>query len=346
MTNTKITAESFLDSKELREQAMERVEVLDKVKQLFLLPELECMITSQVAKYFEVDESVIRQQYVRNKDEFDSDGTCTKSSTYFKNLCVTSCHTQKMAQQRGFIEMDLGNGTKIIIPNGKVKCYPKRAVLRMGMLLRDSRVAKEIRTQLLNTFEHATVEQRTYEINKERKLRDDIWDAWGADDIDEVMKASAALDGYRKRHIAALEKKNADLERKNEEISSDNKALTAENDIYAKDVLKWTDRSSANRAVKVMANMCFKGDYGCIWNTIYKELVYKYGIDVKRRASGDKRKKSLISYIRNDEWTYLFKVIAALCNQNNIKIKNLFADAKIDISNLDLTDKQLANTSA
>lgn len=331
MTNTKITADTFLDNKELREQTMARVEILDKVKQLFLIPELECLTVKQVADYFEVDVETIQKQYQRNKDEFDSDGTSTKPLTSFNSLGWTRCPTQN----RGSTTFKIDENTIITINNCGIKCFPKRAVLRMGMLLHDSRVAKEIRTQLLNTFEHATVEQRTYEINKERKLRDDIWDAWGADDIDEVMKASAALDGYRKRHIAALEKKNADLERKNEEISSDNKALTAENDIYAKDVLKWTDRSSANRAVKVMANMCFKGDYGCLWNTIYKELVYKYGIDVKRRASGDKRKKSLISYIRNDEWTYLFKVIAALCNQNNVKIKNLFADAKIDISNLD-----------
>lgn len=339
MTNTKITSESFLDNKELREQAMARVEVLDKVKQLFLIPELECMTVKQVADYFEVGTEVIQWQYKNNKDEFDEDDTCKKSLSDFKNSSCSQTTTRTTKAPGGGLIIILADNTEIKIPNCGVKCFPKRAILRMGMLLRDSVIAKEVRTQLLNTFEHATVEQRTYEIDKERKLRDDIWDAWGADDIDEVMKASAALDGYRKRYIAALEKQNADLTKKNEKISSDNKALTAENDIYAKDVLKWTNRSSANRAVKVMANMCFKGDYGCLWNTIYKELVYKYGIDVKKRASGDKRKKSLISYLRNDEWTYLFKVIAALCNQNHVKVKNLFADAKINISNLDLTDK-------
>lgn len=210
----------------------------------------------------------------------------------------------------------------------------------MGMLLQGSRVSQEVRTQLLNTFEHATEEQRTYEIDKERKLRDDIWDAWGADNIDEVMKASAALDGYRKRYITALEKQNADLAKKNEKMSADNKALTAENEIYAKDVLKWTDRASANRAVKVLASMCFKGEWNVAWNTVYKELRYKYGIEPKIRAAGKSRKRSLLSYIRDDEWVYLFRVIAALCNQNNVSVKRLFEDAKINIANLDLNCKE------
>lgn len=339
MTNTKITAESFLDSKELREQTMARVEVLDKVKQLFLIPELECMTVKQLADYFEVEFETIKWQYKNNRDEFDEDGVHTKKPYDMKSLSGSQTPTLKMAQRRGFLEITLDDNTVVAIPNCGVKCFPKRAILRMGMLLRDSVIAKEVRTQLLNTFEHATEEQRTYEINKERKLRDDIWDAWGADNIDEVMKASAALDGYRKRYIAALEQKNADLSKKNEEVTSDNKALAAENDIYAKDVLKWTDRASANRAVKVMANMCFKGDYGCLWNTIYKELSYRYGIELKRRASGDKRKKSLLSYVKSNEWVYLFRIIAALCNTNNINIKKLFADAKIDISGIDLSDK-------
>lgn len=37
------------------------------------------------------------------------------------------------------------------VPNVGIRLFPKRAVLRLGMLLRDSRVAQEVRTQLLAT---------------------------------------------------------------------------------------------------------------------------------------------------------------------------------------------------
>lgn len=36
------------------------------------------------------------------------------------------------------------------IPNRGLRLFPKRAILRIGMLLRDSEVAKEIRTRLLD----------------------------------------------------------------------------------------------------------------------------------------------------------------------------------------------------
>lgn len=343
MTKT-ITTESFLDSKELREEAKTRVEVLDKVKQLFLIPELECMTIKQVADYYEVDFETIKKQYQRNQDEFDSDGVHFKPLSNFQSLDGTKCPNLKMAQRRGFLELTLPDGTIVAINNKGVKCFPKRAILRMGMLLRDSVVAKEVRTQLLNTFEHATTEQCIAEIDEEIKLRNNIASAYGSGNPMEVLQACSMLDAYRMRHIATIErhnaelaKKNADLVEKNEKVVSNNKALTVENDIYAKDVLQWTDRASANRAVRVLATMCFRGSFDYAWNTIYKELAYKYGITVKTRAALDKKKKALLSYIKDNEWIYLFREIAALCNQNKGNVEKLFADAKINISNLDLT---------
>lgn len=48
--------------------------------------------------------------------------------------------------------------------------FPKRAILRVGMLLRDSEVAKEVRTQLLNIEEHTAAEVKTYEIDYEQEV--------------------------------------------------------------------------------------------------------------------------------------------------------------------------------
>lgn len=210
-TTAAVTEENILDSKELRDKMSDRIEVLDKVKQLFLIPEMECMTTQQMADYFEVNYETIKWQYKSNRGEFDEDGTHFKQLIDFKNLVGSKTPNLKIAQRRGFLELTLPDGTIVAINNKGVNCFPKRAILRMGMLLRDSRIAKEIRTQLLNVFEHTTTDQRVAEIDKERKLLDAIWEAWGTDDIDEVMKASAALDGYRKRHINRLEQHNAEL---------------------------------------------------------------------------------------------------------------------------------------
>ncbi|MCC2363915.1 Bro-N domain-containing protein [Bacillus cereus] len=48
--------------------------------------------------------------------------------------------------------------------------FPKRAILRVGMLLRDSEVAKEVRTQLLNIKENTVTDVKTYEIDYEQEV--------------------------------------------------------------------------------------------------------------------------------------------------------------------------------
>ena len=63
-----------------------------------------------------------------------------------------------------------------MLPNRGMKLFPKRAILRVGMLLRDSEIAKEIRTRLLDIVQdtekaspeiiHNVVE----EINEEKQL--------------------------------------------------------------------------------------------------------------------------------------------------------------------------------
>ena len=51
------------------------------------------------------------------------------------------------------MEIEFDENTKLVVPNVGIILFPKRAILRMGMLLRDSEVAKEVRTQLLNITE-------------------------------------------------------------------------------------------------------------------------------------------------------------------------------------------------
>lgn len=345
MGNEKITQESILESKELRNSLTDRVEVLDKVKQLFLIPELECMTVKQVADYYKVDNETIQKQYQRNKDEFDIDGTTLKTPTMLKSTNWTTCPISKVETSKNTATFFFTNGDILVVPNRGTKCFPKRAILRMGMLLRDSEIAKEVRTQLLNTFEHSTEEQRTAEIDEETALLNGIGQAFGTGNNIEILQACMQLDCYRKRYIQEIELHNAELAQENakiveqkEKVEKTNKALAAENHILAADVLKWTDRASANRIVRVLASKAFRGDFKLTFNLIYKEMLYKHGININKRCLNDDKKKSRISYIKEDEWKYLYKTIVALCEQKGIKAEKLFEDAKIDISNLDLVN--------
>lgn len=330
MGDVEMTPDVFLGSKELRDKCIERIELLDKVKQILLLPELECLTTKQLAEYFEVGYEAIRAQYKRNKKEFDEDGVAIRPLDDFKNLNRSGRTVKNMVQQNGKLVIMLTDDTELIIPNRGTICFPKRAILRMGMLLQGSRVSQEIRTQLLNAVENTTPEQRTSAIDEEISLTNAIGAAFATGNMMKFAEACMSLDAYRKRYITEMEQRNAKLTKKN-------KDLTITNHVLASDILKWTDRASANRLVRVLAGS-IKHGFADTFNLIYHELLYKYSISLKARAALRKKKAPLISFIHDDEWIYLYKVVAAICEKCHVNLPKLFAKAKIDVSGLDLTE--------
>ncbi|EDS77076.1 conserved hypothetical protein [Clostridium botulinum C str. Eklund] len=148
-----IKEQQLTEQEELREKLIGKIEVLDKVKQLLLLPDTKFATTKQVAEYYETTEENIRQIKTRFKNELSEDG-------------VKTIRGIKKVQE--ITKGSLQNVTTVIT------IYSRRAVLRVGMLLRDSEVAKEVRTQLLNIEEKTDDEQKTKEINKEKLLFMDI----------------------------------------------------------------------------------------------------------------------------------------------------------------------------
>ena len=337
MENAIITAENLIETKVLRDEVIHRTEVLDKVKQLFLIPKMECMTIRQVADYFEVDYNTVKLCYQRNESEIESDGVTIRTPQNFKEIFKgTSCTFKNLEQKNGKLIVTLENNITLEIPNRGIRVFSKRAVLRIAMLLRDSEIAKEVRTQLLNTFEHSTAEQRTIEIDEETRLLNGIGYAFGKGTNIDILQACMQLDQYRKRYIAEIETQKTELANKNEEIDKQNKALSAENKILAAEILNWTDRASANRITRVLAALCFKGDFKLAYNIIYKQMLYKYGISVNKRCMEDGKKHPRISYIKDNEWIYFYKTVFALCEEKKIDSKKLFDDAMIDISTLQL----------
>ena len=171
--NKIITSESMVDNHDLRNELIARTEVLDKVKKLLLIPEMNCMTIRQVADYYEVDVDTIQRCYQRNRTEIEGDGVANKTPKIFKEIfnrttCSvkdeeisnkTNCPIKNFEQQHGKLIVQIDDNTRLEIPNRGIKCFSKRAVLRIGMLLRDSKIAQEVRTQLLNIVEHTAEEK-------------------------------------------------------------------------------------------------------------------------------------------------------------------------------------------
>ncbi|MET8269882.1 restriction endonuclease [Streptomyces sp. NPDC005096] len=125
-----INETALLESRSLRDGVVDRTHVIDKVKTLSLLPDGMHVTTAMVATYFEVTETVIRAMVFDHREELESNGyrVLTGSElSYFKQLSGIQSRTASLA------------------------LFPRRAVLNVAMLLRDSEVARQVRTYLLDT---------------------------------------------------------------------------------------------------------------------------------------------------------------------------------------------------
>ncbi|PFN08272.1 phage antirepressor KilAC domain-containing protein [Bacillus cereus] len=185
---TKVNITEIIETKEEREALIERVDVLQKVKDLLLLPNMEMVTTKQVAAFYEVPHEAISTVIRRNMEELESDGMYLARYSEIKE--VINGHYDHL--------LSLGvskRGTNV---------FPKRAILRVGMLLRDSEVAKEVRSQLLNIEEKAqevAPEIVTADIDYETKLHAAIGKALSDGDMFAYGQAIKNLEEWKNRHV-------------------------------------------------------------------------------------------------------------------------------------------------
>lgn len=136
------------------------------------------------------------------------------------------------------------------------------------------------------------------------------------------MKATSAYASYLKRH-------NDQLTKENEELSENNKKLAESNDILAGDILKWSNRASANKVVRLMAQM-LGWTFGSCWKEIYNELLYRHNINLKsRHTKGGRKSAPLLEYLHEDEWVDLYRTIAAMLQARYINPSEIFERAKL-----------------
>ncbi|MEV2910963.1 hypothetical protein ABNF65_20710 [Paenibacillus larvae] len=124
-----INSSALIESKSLRESVIDRTEVLDKVKKLSMLPDDLHISVEMAANYFEVHEDAVEKVIRSNREELEADG-----------LRVLKGNQLSAFKAESGIKSRAAAFTLI----------PRRAVLRIGMLLRDSQVARSVRDHLLN----------------------------------------------------------------------------------------------------------------------------------------------------------------------------------------------------
>lgn len=275
---------NIISDKETRDKCVNHYEVLEKVKALLLIPGTEFATITEIADFYEVSVDPIQKIYQRNKSEIDMDGIQLISAN---ELIGHDCPISKEVSKNQFKTIiSYENGRVLEIPNRGIKVFPKRAILRIGMILQNSKVASEIREQLLNILDKVSDEVKIQDINEEEKLILNVGMAYASGNIEAVMKATTEYNAFQNRHIVKLK--------------NDNKAL-------AEGILEWKDRNKLNAGIRKLAAVTGI-HFSKMWNELYKNLQYKYGICVKQRGN-----TPYIQWIRESEWDSVMKTFCAMC---------------------------------
>lgn len=286
--------EKAFNNKETREEMINNVSTLDKVKDLILLPNTDYATIEQVASYYEVGLQAIESIVLRHRKELDSDGfeLFRKSNVVSLLDIPDGCLESVVGKSIATLE----DGVNIDIPNRGLRLFPKRAILRTGMLLRDSRVAKEVRTRLLDV-EHDTqkespeiIKSVVDEINEEKQLLIQRVEAEMNGDYDEVSVVNAKLFGLKNKRIAQLEEENYIITNNSLTITESRKVINC----IARAVASSTDR--------------YRHQYAQVWQELYRKANYKLGINIKARG---KTEGSYLGSLSEEETFKLERIVRA-----------------------------------
>ncbi|WP_405676989.1 hypothetical protein OG292_20485 [Streptomyces sp. NBC_01511] len=149
---------ALLESRTMRAEHLGRVDALDKVKALVMLPDGTHVRTEDTARYFEVSTDVIRQLTARHRAELAESGMHVLRGPDLRRF-----HSDMVSL------WGAGKGESYPQAVTQLTLYPRRAVLNIAMLLRDSDIARCVRTYLLDAEEgwregYASLDRRVTDV--------------------------------------------------------------------------------------------------------------------------------------------------------------------------------------
>lgn len=129
-----IKSDVLVESRSLRESVADRIDILDKIKNLSLLPDNINLTVQMGATYYEVGLEAIHSIIKEHRNELEGDGL----------ILLQGAELRKFVMSYKDMANYVSKKTRSLI------VFPKRALLRIGMLLKESAVAEALRTKLLD----------------------------------------------------------------------------------------------------------------------------------------------------------------------------------------------------
>lgn len=279
-----------IDDSDKRMQLSEHIEVLDKVKIIPYFPKELFVGISHASNYYGSTISTIQSILKRHEDEFLKDGVKKISGEELKkyqNLVVE----EKLIDDNG--DLFIGSKTRYYT------IIPKRALLRIGMLLKKSPVAKEVRQYLLELEDSATKEQKESAAQKAGEdyisSLKNLEEGYKKDllkyNYDKKLIEDKMIHGMKRCNILGLNNKDSAL--LVQEAIVENKDINVK--ILEKLKHNLTSENEKNKGIlfqkiNYMAKNYFNDNYGYACKQICEKLKYKIGKDLYKEYYSVKNK--------------------------------------------------------
>ena len=273
--------EILLTNLQKRKENLNHIEVLEQVGTLLSLPNTEFYTTEMVAEYYKVEISTIKSCVFDNKEELENNGYNVlegEELSSLKKLCQIKSRARSLS------------------------LFTKRTVLNVGMLLRDSEVAKEIRNRILDIVHDSekgegNIDTVIEEVSEEKQLMLDRIDAEINGDFDKVCVINAKLFAIKNKRIKELENKIDNITIHSLTIEDSKKVI--------------------NRLVRKIASVEYNNRFSLAWNEFYSKLNYKLNINIKAR---NKIKGSYLNSLTEEELFKTEEIVRVWANECGIDL--------------------------
>lgn len=145
----------FVESRTMRDQHVYRDEIIEKVKSVAFLTDNFEVTVQMASEYYEVPIETIRTIIKRNRDEFNE----------YEEIRLLKGKVLKDFKAMVQLEPDLKSVPSLTLIN-------RRGLLRIGMILTESKIATTVRNYLLNIEEISDDKQKLWAIEREISKRE------------------------------------------------------------------------------------------------------------------------------------------------------------------------------
>jgi hypothetical protein len=234
-------------------------EILNKAKSLHLAlwQGTGAATTQQIAEFYEVSIKTVESALKYHRSEFDSDG-----------LKVLRGEDLKLAQSSvEFVTLNF----KVTSKTRNLIVWNPRATIRLGFLLRDSEIAKAVRTIALNIVEQAPQQTQVSPKTTAEML---------------VVYAQQMVD--QERRIQTVEAKVEQIEQRSIDAAQSLNLLPAPTEIAP----PLTERDSLRKLINAWCQ-ANNVSHQAAWRSLYNELYLRDGFSVNARIKNSKAASKL-----------------------------------------------------